>query len=67
MFLALTSLTLSIITSCFSDIPPPDLIQQGNDETPFYADFKIVIPLIVLVIGIIVTAIGAVLCLRHRK
>ncbi|KAJ8949300.1 hypothetical protein NQ318_006725 [Aromia moschata] len=49
------------------DIPPPDLMKQGSDTTPFYSDMKVVIPLIVLGLAIIISVIGALVCMKHRQ
>ncbi|KAJ8924818.1 hypothetical protein NQ315_000972 [Exocentrus adspersus] len=49
------------------DIPPPDLMQQGSEDTPFYSDMKIVIPLLLLVVAVMVSVVGVVLCMRRRQ
>ncbi|CAH1111488.1 unnamed protein product [Psylliodes chrysocephalus] len=48
------------------DVPPPDLMKQGNEDSPFYSDLKVLIPLIVLFIAIIVSVAGALLCMKRR-
>ncbi|CAH1170098.1 unnamed protein product [Phaedon cochleariae] len=48
------------------DVPPPDLMKQGSDDQPFYSDMKVVIPLVVLVVGIVVSVAGALICMRRR-
>ncbi|XP_076273020.1 Down syndrome cell adhesion molecule 2 isoform X2 [Rhynchophorus ferrugineus] len=49
------------------DVPPPDLITQGDDSTPFYSDWKVLIPLIIVVGLIKVLLIGMVVCVRRRE
>ncbi|XP_076273021.1 Down syndrome cell adhesion molecule 2 isoform X3 [Rhynchophorus ferrugineus] len=49
------------------DVPPPDLITQGDDSTPFYSDWKVLIPLIIVVGLIKVLLIGMVVCVRRRR
>ncbi|XP_074032455.1 Down syndrome cell adhesion molecule 2 isoform X3 [Leptinotarsa decemlineata] len=49
------------------DVPPPDLMKQGHDDYPFYSDMKVVIPLLILVLGIIVSVVGALICMRRRQ
>ncbi|KAJ8927237.1 hypothetical protein NQ314_020327, partial [Rhamnusium bicolor] len=49
------------------DIPPPDLMKQGSENYPFYSDMKVVIPLIILILGIIVSVVGALVCMRNRQ
>ncbi|XP_057660096.1 cell adhesion molecule Dscam2 isoform X2 [Diorhabda carinulata] len=48
------------------DVPPPDLMKQGDDDYPFYSDLKVIIPLVILLIAIIISAIGALLCMKRR-
>ncbi|XP_072391711.1 cell adhesion molecule Dscam2 isoform X1 [Diabrotica undecimpunctata] len=48
------------------DVPPPDLMKQGDDDSPFYSDLKVVIPLVVLFVAIIISAIGALICMKRR-
>ncbi|XP_018569506.1 Down syndrome cell adhesion molecule-like protein Dscam2 [Anoplophora glabripennis] len=49
------------------DIPPPDLMKQGSEDPPFYSDMKIVIPLLLLVLAIKISVVGALLCMRRRQ
>ncbi|CAH2009909.1 unnamed protein product [Acanthoscelides obtectus] len=49
------------------DVPPPNLMQQEDDTTPFYSDVKVVVPLVVVGFAIIVSVAGAVVCMRHRQ
>ncbi|KAF7270098.1 hypothetical protein GWI33_016898 [Rhynchophorus ferrugineus] len=49
------------------DVPPPDLITQGDDSTPFYSDWKVLIPLIIVVGLVKVLLIGMVVCVRRRR
>lgn len=51
-----------------ADVPPPDLIKQGESATPFYADMRIIAPIIVFsIIGLLVSAALTFLCMRHSK
>ncbi|CAH1181312.1 unnamed protein product [Phyllotreta striolata] len=49
------------------DVPPPDLMKQGNEDSPFYSDLKVIIPLVVLFVAITVSAIGAAVCMKRRN
>lgn len=42
-------------------------MKQGSDDAPFYSDMKIVIPLLVLVLAIKISVVGALLCMKRRK
>lgn len=55
------------ITRFLSDIPPPNLMKQGSDGTPFYADVRVIVPLIVIILILLGSGATAVVCLRHRK
>ncbi|XP_030767446.1 Down syndrome cell adhesion molecule-like protein Dscam2 [Sitophilus oryzae] len=49
------------------DVPPPDLIRQGNDDKPFYSDWKVLIPFIIVVGLAKVLLIGIAVCIRRRR
>lgn len=58
---------MHLIPFLFIDVPPPNLMKQGNDNSPFYSDLRVVIPLAVLIVAIIFTIVGAIVCMRRRK
>ncbi|XP_050300550.1 cell adhesion molecule Dscam2 isoform X1 [Anthonomus grandis grandis] len=50
------------------DVPPPDLITQGNDNHPFYLDVKfIIIAVISTILGTVVFLTVPILIRRHYK
>lgn len=50
--------------SLFSDVPPPDLMKQGDDGGPLYTDIKIVLPLTIIVLILLSSGTSTVVCLR---
>ncbi|XP_060535010.1 cell adhesion molecule Dscam2 isoform X1 [Cylas formicarius] len=49
------------------DVPPPDLIRQGSDGVPFYADLKVMIPLIILIGLVKVCLVATIVCFKRRR
>ncbi|XP_064213100.1 cell adhesion molecule Dscam2 isoform X2 [Tribolium castaneum] len=47
--------------------PPLNLLKQGHNETSIYSDIRFIIPLLVLIIAVIISILGAILCLKHRQ
>lgn len=50
-----------------ADIPPPNLMKQGSDNVPFYADVRVILPLIICILLLLASGATAAVCLRHRK
>ncbi|XP_017775727.1 PREDICTED: Down syndrome cell adhesion molecule-like protein Dscam2 [Nicrophorus vespilloides] len=49
------------------EVPPPDLMQQGSSGNPFYADVKILLPVIILAVLLLASGATAIICLKHRR
>ncbi|XP_022918386.1 cell adhesion molecule Dscam2 isoform X1 [Onthophagus taurus] len=49
------------------DVPPPDLMKQGNDTLPFYTDFKIILPLVVVAVILLISGATVIACWRNRQ
>lgn len=56
-----------IISYQIADIPPPNLMKQGNGATPFYVNIKIIIPLVVFLVGLFISVGLSIICLKRSK
>lgn len=57
----------ALLLIAFSDVPPPDLIKQGSISAPFYSDVRVIVPVVVFILGLVVSGAIAVVCMKHRK
>lgn len=48
-------------------VPPPDLIKQGSISAPFYSDVRFIVPLVVFILGLVISGAIAVVCMKHRE
>ncbi|KAK9688242.1 Fibronectin type III domain [Popillia japonica] len=49
------------------DVPPPDLMKQGDNGEPLYTDIKIVLPLTIIVLILLSSGTSTVICLKSRQ
>lgn len=42
-------------------------MKQGSDTVPFYADVKVILPVIIIILLLLGSGATAAICLRHRK
>ncbi|KAB0795843.1 hypothetical protein PPYR_09904 [Photinus pyralis] len=49
------------------DAPPPDLMKREGNSTPFYADLKIMVPVVIIMILLLAAGVTAVACLRNNQ
>ncbi|XP_044271118.1 Down syndrome cell adhesion molecule-like protein Dscam2 isoform X3 [Tribolium madens] len=48
-------------------VPPVNLLKHGHNDSSIYSDIRFIIPLLVLIIAVIISILGAILCLKHRQ
>lgn len=42
-------------------------MKQGSDNVPFYADVRVILPSIIIILLLLASGATAAVCLKHRK